>query len=136
MAKVPYLYNATTGTFISYDDNESMKYKTGYIKTKGLSGAMFWEISGDCRTSPKYSCSGPKLLDTLVKELLGGPITQKDIEPPTNVKNIAATNKNSNSVQLNWTASTDNVGVTEYEISAGKKSGVQQQTALQLKLKT
>ena len=43
MAKVPYLYNATTGTFISYDDNESMKYKTGYIKTKGLSGAMFWE---------------------------------------------------------------------------------------------
>lgn len=121
VAKVPYLYNATTGTFISYDDNESMKYKTGYIKTKGLSGAMFWEISGDCRTSPKYSCSGPKLLDTLVKELLGGPITQKDIEPPTNVKNIAATNKNSNSVQLNWTASTDNVGVTEYEISAGEE---------------
>ena len=76
-AKVPYLYNATTGTFISYDDNESMKYKTDYIKTKGLSGAMFWELSGDCRTSPKYSCSGPKLLDTLVKELLGGPISQK-----------------------------------------------------------
>ena len=46
---------------------------------------MFWELSGDCRTSPKYSCSGPKLLDTLVK-LLGGPITQKDTEPPTNVK--------------------------------------------------
>ena len=45
-AKVPYLYNATTGTFISYDDNESMKYKTDYIKTKGLSGAMFWELSG------------------------------------------------------------------------------------------
>ena len=38
---------------------------------------MFWELSGDCRTSPKYSCSGPKLLDTLVKELLGGPISQK-----------------------------------------------------------
>ncbi len=120
-AKVPYLYNATTGTFISYDDNESMKYKTDYIKTKGLSGAMFWELSGDCRTSPKYSCSGPKLLDTLVKELLGGPISQKDTEPPTNVKNIVVTNKNSNSVQLNWTVSTDNVGVTEYEITAGEE---------------
>ena len=47
-----------------------MKYKTDYIKTKGLSGAMFWELSGDCRTSPKYSCSGPKLLDTLVKNYL------------------------------------------------------------------
>ena len=23
-----------------------MKYKTDYIKTKGLSGAMFWELSG------------------------------------------------------------------------------------------
>ena len=46
--KLPYLYNATTGTFSSYDDNESMKYKTDYIKTKGLSGAMFWELSGDC----------------------------------------------------------------------------------------
>ena len=86
----------------------------------------------DCRTSPKYSCSGPKLLDTLVKELLGGPISQKDTEPPTNVKNIVVTNKNSNSVQLNWTASTDNVGVTEYEITAGE-NGVQQQIALQLK---
>ena len=49
---------------------------------------MFWELSSDCRTSPKYSCSGPKLLDTLVKELLGGPITQKDTESPTNVKTL------------------------------------------------
>nr|AAB58579.1 chitinase [Bacillus thuringiensis serovar pakistani] len=63
----------------------------------------------------------PKLLDTLVKELLGGPISQKDTEPPTNVKNIVVTNKNSNSVQLNWTVSTDNVGVTEYEITAGEE---------------
>ena len=51
-----------------------MKYKTDYIKTKGLSGAMFWELSGDCRTSPKYSCS-IKLLDTLVKNYLD--ISQK-----------------------------------------------------------
>ena len=77
--------------------------------------------------------SKSKLLDTLVKELLGEYISQKDTEPPTNVKNIVVTNKNSNSVQLNWTASTDNVGVTEYEITAEKRNGVQQQIALQLK---
>jgi chitinase len=118
-AKVPYLYNKTTGAFISYDDIESMKHKTDFIKAKGLSGAMFWELSGDCRTSSKYSCNGPKLLDTLATELLGGPINQKDIEAPTNVKNITLTNKNSNSVQLSWIASTDNVGVTEYEIASG-----------------
>ncbi|WP_046505565.1 glycosyl hydrolase family 18 protein [Paenibacillus riograndensis] len=46
-AKVPYLYNPTTQTFISYDDAESIGYKTSYIKTKGLAGAMFWETSGD-----------------------------------------------------------------------------------------
>ncbi|WP_438494462.1 glycosyl hydrolase family 18 protein [Paenibacillus sp. IHBB 3054] len=46
-SKVPYLYNPSTQTFISYDDAESIGYKTSYIKTKGLAGAMFWETSGD-----------------------------------------------------------------------------------------
>lgn len=118
-AKVPFLYNATTGAFISYDDPESMKHKTDYIKTKGLGGAMFWELSGDCRTSQKYTCTGPKLLDTLVTELLGSPINSKDVEAPTNVKNITVANKNATLVQLNWTASSDNVGVTEYEVTSG-----------------
>lgn len=46
-SKVPYLYNPSTQTYISYDDVESFGYKTSYIKTKGLAGAMFWETSGD-----------------------------------------------------------------------------------------
>ncbi|MBW4081116.1 glycosyl hydrolase family 18 protein [Paenibacillus sp. S150] len=46
-SKVPYLYNPSNQTFISYDDVESFGYKTSYIKTKGLAGAMFWETSGD-----------------------------------------------------------------------------------------
>ncbi|WP_083609476.1 glycosyl hydrolase family 18 protein [Paenibacillus sp. P3E] len=46
-SKVPYLYNPSAQTFISYDDVESFSYKTSYIKTKGLAGAMFWETSGD-----------------------------------------------------------------------------------------
>lgn len=132
-AKVPYLYNQTTGAFISYDDTESMKHKTDFIKAKGLSGAMFWELSGDCRTSPKYSCSGPKLLDTLVTELLGGPINQKDIVAPTNVKNVTVTSKNSNSVQLSWTASADNVGVTEYEIASGVEKWIAKTNSMTIK---
>lgn len=59
-AKVPYLYNATTGTF-GLPNEINMKFQAN-IKTKGLSGAMFWELSGDCRTSPKYSCSGKEKL--------------------------------------------------------------------------
>ncbi|SET08020.1 glycosyl hydrolase family 18 protein [Paenibacillus sp. NFR01] len=46
-SKVPFLYNPSTQTFISYDDVESFGYKTAYIKSKGLAGAMFWETSGD-----------------------------------------------------------------------------------------
>ncbi len=46
-AKAPYLWNAETKTFISYEDEESIAYKMNYIKSKGLAGVMFWEYSAD-----------------------------------------------------------------------------------------
>ncbi|BBI32249.1 glycosyl hydrolase family 18 protein [Cohnella abietis] len=46
-AKVPWLYNKSTGTFITYEDPESISYKAEYIKAKGLAGAMVWELSQD-----------------------------------------------------------------------------------------
>lgn len=46
-AKVPYLFNPSNGTFISYDDAESMGHKLNFLKSKGLAGAMFWELSAD-----------------------------------------------------------------------------------------
>lgn len=46
-SRVPYLYNASTKTFISYDDETSIHEKNLYIKAKGLRGAMFWELSAD-----------------------------------------------------------------------------------------
>jgi GH18 family chitinase/chitodextrinase len=44
-AKAPYLFNGST--FITYDDPASISAKTGYIKSKGLAGGMFWEYSQD-----------------------------------------------------------------------------------------
>lgn len=44
-SKVPWLYDGST--FISYEDPESIGFKTGYIKSKGLGGAMVWELSQD-----------------------------------------------------------------------------------------
>lgn len=44
-AKVPYLYNGSS--FISYDDEESIRAKLEFAKQKNLGGAMFWEFSGD-----------------------------------------------------------------------------------------
>jgi chitinase len=40
-----YLYNGTT--FWTFDDPEQVLQKTGYIKKKGLGGAMMWSLDGD-----------------------------------------------------------------------------------------
>jgi chitinase len=44
-SKVPWLFNGTE--FISYDDPESIGFKTEFIKSMGLGGAMMWELSQD-----------------------------------------------------------------------------------------
>ena len=47
VAKVPWLYNAETKHWISYDDPQSMQSKGEYIAAQRLGGAMFWELSND-----------------------------------------------------------------------------------------
>ena len=46
-AAVPYLYNEQTGTFISYEDEESIAKKCEYVMDQGLGGVMFWEYFSD-----------------------------------------------------------------------------------------
>jgi chitinase len=46
-AKAPYLWNPAEKTFISYEDEESIKIKIEYLKNRGLAGVMFWEYSAD-----------------------------------------------------------------------------------------
>jgi len=46
-AGVPWLYDPTSGTMLSYDDPESLGRKADFINEQGLGGAMFWELSGD-----------------------------------------------------------------------------------------
>ncbi len=48
-AKAPYLYNATTREFITYEDEWSVKKKCKYVKKKNLGGVMFWEYSSDLK---------------------------------------------------------------------------------------
>ncbi|WP_420707444.1 glycosyl hydrolase family 18 protein [Paenibacillus sp. 1001270B_150601_E10] len=117
-AKVPYLYQPSTGTFISYEDLESISYKTAYIKSESLGGAMIWDISMDCRTSPKYACSGDTLLGRVTQDLgVGAP--SGDQLPPTIPTGVTASNITSSSAQLSWTPSQDNVGVTGYDVYLG-----------------
>ena len=47
VAKAPYLWNATTQRFISYDDPQSIAAKADYVKSQHLGGIMYWEQSQD-----------------------------------------------------------------------------------------
>ena len=60
-AKAPFLFDAGSGQFISYDDAESFRYKVGFLKEKRLAGAMYWEITADRNNS---------LLSLVARELL------------------------------------------------------------------
>ncbi|GLX67061.1 glycoside hydrolase family 18 protein [Paenibacillus glycanilyticus] len=44
-ACAPYLFNGSS--FISYEDEESIRHKCEYIKTAGIGGMMFWEFGCD-----------------------------------------------------------------------------------------
>ena len=48
-AQVPYLWNAQTQVFISYDDPQSLQLKADFVKAHGLGGMMYWEQSQDPR---------------------------------------------------------------------------------------
>jgi chitinase len=59
-AHAPYLWNAESRTFVSYDDPQSLKDKAAFIRKQHLGGVMYWEHSHD---------PGEVLLDVLVRTL-------------------------------------------------------------------
>ncbi len=46
-AHAPFLWNPETRTFITYDDPESLREKTEFVKKNRLGGIMYWEHSHD-----------------------------------------------------------------------------------------
>jgi chitinase len=46
-AQAPWLWNAQTHRFISYDDPQSIAAKAAYVKAEQLGGIMYWEQSLD-----------------------------------------------------------------------------------------
>jgi chitinase len=61
-AEAPYLYNAETKTFITYNDAETEASRTAYVRKMGLGGVMFWQYGGD---------AGNTLLDAIVTGFAG-----------------------------------------------------------------
>jgi chitinase len=58
-ANAAFIWREATGTFITYDDIESINAKAKFIKQNNLGGAMFWQYHGD----------DGELLNTLYSEL-------------------------------------------------------------------
>lgn len=46
-ARVPWLFDAASRTWITYDDPQSVREKAAYARRRGLRGVMAWELGGD-----------------------------------------------------------------------------------------
>lgn len=46
-AQVPWLYDSTSGTWVSYDDPQSVAAKARYVRDHHLGGVVIWELGGD-----------------------------------------------------------------------------------------
>jgi len=46
-AKAPYIFNALTKEYMTYDDEKSVKEKCKYVAQNGMGGVMFWEYDSD-----------------------------------------------------------------------------------------
>jgi chitinase len=47
VARVPWLYNADTQVFVSYEDEQSIAGKCEYVHANKLAGMMFWDFEAD-----------------------------------------------------------------------------------------
>ncbi len=105
-AKVPYLYNEADGTFISYDDTQSMMYKASLVKTLDLAGVMSWDITGDRNGT---------LSTQLANDLpIHGVVNTNALAAPQNVTSISKTDT---TINVGWDAVT---GATGYDVFANK----------------
>ena len=59
-AQAPYLWNATSGELISFDNERSVRAKANYVKEKALGGMFSWEIDADSGTLLNAAVSGLK----------------------------------------------------------------------------
>lgn len=115
---VPWLYNRSARELYTYDDAQSIAAKMDYVLSKGLGGAMYWELDGDDWKN------GYDLVNIVAEKMLNG--GNSDTQAPTAPTSLLAASVTQSSATLSWRASTDNVGVAGYTLSwsaAGGSSG-------------
>jgi len=109
-------------TFTASDNIGVIGYKLTETNTKPLSGATGWILSAP--SSYIFTTAGTKTLYAWAKDAMGnvsnslsdGVTITLDTTAPTTPTNLTATAISQTQINLSWTASTDNVGVTGYKI--------------------
>jgi len=71
---------STNDKFISYDDEATIQKKFDYVRSKGIGGAIIWELGGAYRTN-QPSGQRDNLLQAVKVALNGG--GSSDVTPPT-----------------------------------------------------
>lgn len=103
-AKVPYLFNEDTGTFITYNDPTTMMYTSSLVRSLDLAGVMSWEISGDRNRS---------LTTQLIKDLpINGVVNTNTLAAPQNLRH---TSISGSKVNLAWGTVADATGYEVYQ---------------------
>ncbi|WP_211746525.1 glycosyl hydrolase family 18 protein [Paenibacillus sp. Marseille-Q4541] len=101
-AKVSYVYNPTTGIFITYNDETTMKYTASMIKSLDIAGAMSWEVTGDRSNA---------LINELAYNLpMDGVVNTEELAAPTNVSFEKVEDQK---YSVHWNAVS---GATHYEV--------------------
>lgn len=65
--KTPWLYNASQGIVLSYEDTTSLSARCDYINSNGYGGLIVWEISGDTSNYEMTSLAFQKLIGSNVQ---------------------------------------------------------------------
>lgn len=84
-SKVPYLVDATGTMVICYDNAKSLGLKADFIKSKGLLGAMYWNIEADDNNWT--------LSKTLASSLLGVGSDENTDDDNSNLESYQVTNE-------------------------------------------
>lgn len=121
-------YQSQLGNFTSSNGTGDMLGTTAYpgLQTWELNQLLAWnaadpvspaEVSRNNATYTYQSNKNPFIDHPEFAELIWGtPVV--DTQAPTAATNLAASSPTSNSIALSWTAATDNIGVTSYDIYA------------------
>ena len=48
-SKSSWLYDQSTGTLVSFDDEHALTEKAQYVEQRGLGGIMFWDLTEDTK---------------------------------------------------------------------------------------